>query len=61
MVAILLALNGRGFTEFGPKGVKAETVVDQQDFIARHKEIDRQILNKLRSHEQRLERLEAKR
>lgn len=60
-LTVMLALSGKGFAEFGARGLKATTVVTQQESSSRQGQIDRQILNKLTSHEQRLDRLEAKR
>jgi hypothetical protein len=60
-MALLLALHGRGFAEFGARGLKATTVVAQQESSARQKKIDRQVFEKLNSHDQRLARLESKR
>lgn len=62
LMAILLALSGRGFAEFGTRGLRAEAVVSQ----ATQKELDRQILEKLRQAtsdledmQERLKKLEA--
>lgn len=60
-MAVVLALNGKGFAEFGPRGLKATTVVSHQSSASRQKGINRHIFKKLSSHEQRLERLESER
>ncbi|HEU5064056.1 MAG TPA: hypothetical protein VFT79_13035 [Solirubrobacterales bacterium] len=58
LIAILLALGGRGFVEFGTQGLKAQRVVVQQSPDPDQEKLDRQALQKLRSLEQRLENLE---
>ena len=60
-MAVVLAFKGKGFAEFGTKGLKATTVVAQQDYVSHQEEINRQILKRMRSHEQRLARLESRR
>jgi hypothetical protein len=68
-MAVVLALGGRGFAEFGTRGLKAEAIVARRD----QKEVEHQMLEglrdacsdledisgRLRSHEQRLEKLES--
>jgi hypothetical protein len=68
-MAVVLALRGKGFAEFGPQGMKAAVVVAQRD----QKELNYRILEEVRnansdleemtrrfkSHEQRLEKLES--
>lgn len=54
-MAVVLALTGKGFAEFGTQGLKAHRVITQQ------KELDRQLLQKLRLLEQRLEKVEDER
>jgi hypothetical protein len=61
LMAMLLALGGRGFAEFGPNGLKAQQVVTQQKPIARQRELDLQMLQKLKLLEQHLEKLEERR
>ena len=70
-MAVVLALGGRGFAEFGTNGFRAQTVVAQrarhQRSLLRHKELDHQtfaklemLKRKLDRQEERLERLESK-
>lgn len=58
LMAILLALGGRGFVELGTAGVKAQRVVVQQSPGPAEEKRDQRILRKLRLLEQRLEKLE---
>lgn len=62
LMAILLALSGKGFAEFGTRGLRAETVVPRDV----QEELDHRILEKLRQAssdlediQQRLKKLEA--
>lgn len=65
-LAFLLAISGRGFAEFGTKGLKIEKVIEQKDGSSRRQaQIDRQtremlkgIQSTLASHQKRLERME---
>jgi hypothetical protein len=77
-MALVLALSGRGFAEFGSGGLKAADVIDrqalegQQQSLAEQRRLDRQmrerleearvadeaIRQELKSHAQRLQRLE---
>ena len=60
-MAVMLALGGKGFAEFGAKGLKATAVVTHQESVSHREEIERQIFKKLNSHERRLAKLESKR
>jgi len=64
-MAVVLALDGRGFAELGTRGLRAEKVVDrsarkQQQSIHRQTAIDRLTRRRLKDHEQRLENLEKR-
>jgi hypothetical protein len=64
-MAVVLALDGRGFAELGTRGLRAERVVHrsarkQQQSIHRQTAIDRLTRRQLEEHEQRLEELERK-
>lgn len=77
VMALLLALSGKGFAEFGTRGLKVNEVVEQQDdaTLRQQARIDHQtremledvraevedIQTTLGSHRQRLERIEARR
>jgi len=60
-LAVVLALKGKGFTEFGTQGVKAQQVVVPQGPATTKEKLDEQILRKLGSQERRLKKLEAER
>jgi len=61
LMAILLALEGMGFAEFGTQGLRAARVVRQQRSSSHQEEINRRVRQKMSSYEQRLEKLEAER
>jgi hypothetical protein len=60
VLAVVLALDGRGFAELGTRGLKATTVVRQQRYSSNQARIEHQIFKKLTSHEKRLAKLESK-
>ncbi len=57
-MAVVLAFTGKGFAEFGKQGLKAQRVVVQQSPVSHQEKLDQRVLQKLRSLEQRLEKLE---
>ena len=59
-MAVVLALGGKGFAEFGTKGLKAQRVITQRE-SSRQKRLDHRVLQKLHLLEQRLDKLEEER
>jgi hypothetical protein len=63
-MALVLALSGRGFAEFGTKGLRAEQIIDrttrQQLTLHRQLKLDRRTTERLNEQEKRLEKLESK-
>jgi hypothetical protein len=64
-MAMVLALDGRGFAEIGTKGLKAQRVVNrasarQQQELHRQWRLDSRTKGRLDEHETRLEKLEAR-
>ncbi len=60
-MAVVLALGGKGFAEFGTRGLRAARVIRQQRSISDQEEINRWVRQKISSYEQRLEKLESER
>jgi H+/gluconate symporter-like permease len=61
VLAVVLALGGKGFTELGTRGLKAQQVVAQQSLPPSQERLNDRMLQKLQSLEQQLETLEAER
>ena len=61
LMAVVLALGGRGFAELGTQGLKAQRVIFQQNSNSRLEKLDYRMMQKLRLIEQRLDRLEKER
>lgn len=63
-MALILALSGRGFAEFGTKGLRVEKIIDrttrQQLTLHRQVKLDRRTTERLNEQEKRLEELERK-
>ena len=63
-MALILALSGRGFAEFGTKGLRVEKIIDrttrQQLTLHRQLKLDRRTTERLNEQEKRLEKLERK-
>lgn len=60
-IAVILALGGSGFAEFGTQGLKAQRVISQQNSSSHLEKLDHRMMQKLRLLEQRLEKLEEER